>query len=75
MTNIGYYGDALERQEFLEMLKESGLFKNNSPDYTKIAKITGHSRDSVKSILAPGKALPRWLKLAVHVWRTQDILK
>ena len=33
-----------------------------------IAKITGNSADSVKSVTQPNKEIPRWLKLAIIVY-------
>jgi hypothetical protein len=47
---------------FKEM--KSGLGLTNSD----IAKITGNSADSVKSVTQPNKKIPRWLKLAIVVY-------
>ena len=43
---------------------KSGLGLTNSD----IAKITGNSSDSVKSVTQPNKEIPRWLKLAIVVY-------
>jgi len=43
---------------------KSGLGLTNSD----IAKITGNSADSVKSVTQPNKDIPRWLKLAIVVY-------
>ncbi len=49
------------------ILDEAELTKNGSLDFDKIALITGHSRDSVKVLLAPKADTPRWVKLLNHV--------
>ena len=49
------------------ILAEAGLTKNDTPDFDKIAEITGHSRDSVKVLLAPRADTPRWVKLLNYV--------
>lgn len=43
------------------------ILKDNKLNYHKVAEITGHSYDSVKSMLQPGKPVPRWCKLLIHV--------
>ena len=43
-------------------MKERGL------SYHDIANITGHSYNSVKSMLQPNQELPRWVKLVLYVW-------
>ncbi len=43
---------------------KSGLGLTNSD----IAKITGNSPNSVKSVTQPNKEIPRWLKLAIVVY-------
>lgn len=43
---------------------KSGLGLTNSD----IAKITGNSANSVKSVTQPNKSIPRWLKLAIWVF-------
>ena len=47
--------------------KKLSLFKKKYSNI-EIAKITGHSYNSVKSMLSPGKKLPRWFKLVLHIW-------
>ena len=49
------------------ILDKAGLTKNGSPDFDKIAEITGHSRDSLKVLLAPKADTPRWIKLLNYV--------
>lgn len=66
-----------DREKLKAVLKACGLTRpgeRNKPDFDKIAKITGHSRDSLKSMLAPSKHIPRWLKLTVYVWETQNLM-
>jgi hypothetical protein len=36
--------------------------------YKELAEITGNSYNSVKTVLQPGKELPRWVHLAIYVW-------
>ncbi|MBK7097788.1 MAG: hypothetical protein IPH58_04875 [Sphingobacteriales bacterium] len=48
-------------ERFKAMKKELGLTNSD------IAKITGNSADSVKSVTQPNKEIPRWLKLAIVV--------
>lgn len=55
--------------ELRSMMKELNL------NYRDIAKITGHSYASVKSMLQPGNDLPRWLKLTLYVWRHKTLQK
>jgi len=43
---------------------KSGLGLTNSD----IAKITGNSADSIKSVTQPNKELPRWLKLSIVIY-------
>ena len=50
-----------EQEKLKTILKEKGL------NYKKVSEITGHSYDSVKSMLQPGKPVPRWCKLLIHV--------
>lgn len=45
---------------------------NYDLDEEKIAQITGYSVEHVKEILEPGKSLPRWLKLVLHVWEKAE---
>ena len=54
---------------FKEM--KSGLGLTNSD----IAKITGNSADSVKSVTQPNKQIPRWLKLAIVVYERMVVKK
>ena len=36
------------------------------------AEITGHSYNSVKSMLQPNKEVPRWVKLVLYVWENKS---
>ena len=52
----------------LGLLSEVALTTDQgTPDFDKIASITGHTRDTVKVYLAPGAEFPRWLKLMNYV--------
>lgn len=59
--------DSITYQVLFSILAKVGLTKNGSPDFDKIASITGHSRDSVKVLLAPKADTPRWIKLLNYV--------
>lgn len=37
-------------------------------DHKKIAEISGHTYNSVKSMTAPNAKFPRWLKVAIVVY-------
>ena len=51
-----------DNEKFKALMKDLGL------NYHKIAKITGHTYDSVKMMLQPKRDLPRWAKLVIYVW-------
>lgn len=57
----------IEYSVLLGTLDRVNLTKNGSPDFDKIAEITGLTRDSVKTLIAPKAAMPRWLKLLTYV--------
>jgi hypothetical protein len=57
-----------EHKKLKDLMEDHGL------DFDIISKITGHSRDSVRSMLAPGKPIPRWVKLAIHINENQKLL-
>ena len=48
--------------------KLKALMKERGLSYHDIARITGHSYNSVKSMLQPNQELPRWVKLVLFVW-------
>ena len=52
-------------QQFKELKKELNL-KN-----ADIAKITGLTVDSVKTMTQPNKELPSWAKSMIFVWKKQ----
>lgn len=56
------YEDELNHKSLKALMKELGL------SYYDIAEITGHSYNSVKSMLQPNQPLPRWVKLVLYVW-------
>jgi hypothetical protein len=49
-------------KRFKAMKSELGLTNSD------IAKITGNSADSVKSVTQPNKPIPRWLKLSIVIF-------
>jgi hypothetical protein len=51
-----------DHEKLKALMKERGL------NFFDIAKITGHSYNSVKSMLQPNRELPRWVKLVLYVW-------
>lgn len=51
-----------DHEKLKALMKERGL------SYYDIAEITGHSYNSVKSMLQPNKEIPRWVKLVLYVW-------
>jgi hypothetical protein len=51
-----------DHQKLKALMKERGL------NFFDIAEITGHSYNSVKSMLQPNRELPRWVKLVLYVW-------
>lgn len=53
--------------DLIAALAAYGLTKGKTPDFDKIASITGHDRSSLRSMLAPGKQVPRWLKLVIEI--------
>lgn len=55
-----------EYATLLGSLDRVNLTKNGSPDFDKIAEITGLKRNSVKTLIAPKAPLPRWLKLLTY---------
>jgi len=61
---MGYIKTQLmtNHQKLKALLKDRGL------SYHDISDITGHSYNSVKSMLQPNKELPRWMKLVLFVW-------
>lgn len=48
--------------------KLKALMKERGFSYSDIAEITGHSYNSVKSMLQPNREIPRWVKLVLYVW-------
>lgn len=48
--------------------KLKALMKERGLNFHDIARITGHSYQSVKTMLQPSKELPRWMNLVLHVW-------
>ena len=52
-----------DHEKLKALMKERGL--NNFHD---IARITGHSYQSVKTMLQPNREIPRWVKLVLYVW-------
>ena len=48
-------------------------FKTNDLAYNFLAKELGLTRDSVKSMLAPSKKLPKWAKAMIIVHESQKI--
>jgi len=56
-------------QKLKSLLNERGLCKpSGSIDYRKISEITGHSYDSVKTMLQTNRDIPRWAKLILYVF-------
>ena len=55
-----------DHQKLKALMKELGL------NYHDVSKITGHSYDSIKTMLQPNKDLPRWMKLVLYVWERRD---
>ncbi len=55
-----------ERKSYQALRKELGL------DYRKLAEITGLTYESVKSLCAPAKPTPTWLKTAVWVYEEMN---
>ncbi len=51
-----------DRENLKALMKELGL------SYQDIANITGHSYNSVKSMLQPNREIPRWMNLVLYVW-------
>ena len=51
-----------DHQKLKALMKERGL------SYYDIARITGHSYNSVKSMLQPKKELPRGVTLVLYGW-------
>ena len=47
------------------MLQDLGL------SYKDLAEITGNSYDSIKTVLQPNKEIPRWVHLAIYVWKVK----
>ena len=54
-----------DHQKLQALMLELGL------TYHKISEITGHSYESVKTMLQPNKEIPRWVKLLLYVWETK----
>jgi hypothetical protein len=48
--------------------KLKAFMNDQSLNFHDIAAITGHSYNSVKTMLQPNAELPRWMKLVLHVW-------
>lgn len=40
--------------------------------YHDIAKITGHTYNSVKSMLQPSRDIPRWVNLVLYAWENKN---
>ena len=51
-----------DHEKLKALMKERGL------NFHDISRITGHSYQSVKTMLQPNKELPRWVKLVLYVW-------
>lgn len=58
-----------DHEKLKALMKERGL------NFFDIAKITGHSYQSVKTMLQPNKELPRWVNLVLYVWENNPIHK
>ncbi len=41
-------------------------------NYHDIATLTGHSYNSIKSMLQPKKKVPRWINLVLYVWDNRN---
>ena len=62
-----------DNEKLKALLSKAGLTKpGGSIDYQKVSEITGHSYNSVKSILQPNAKIPRWLKLLIYVGNNKD---
>jgi hypothetical protein len=48
--------------------KLKAFMQDESLGHQEIASITGHSYNSVKSMLQPNKKLPRWMNLVLFLW-------
>ena len=55
-----------DHENLKALMKELGL------SYYDIAKITGHSYNSVKSMLQPNREIPRWMNLVLFVWNKKQ---
>ena len=51
--------------------KLKALMKDLGLSYHDIAKITGHTYNSVKSMLQPSRDIPRWMNLVLFVWENK----
>jgi hypothetical protein len=51
-----------DHEKLKALMKERGL------NFHDIARITGHSYQSVKTMLQPNKELPRWMNLVLYIW-------
>ncbi len=54
-----------------EHIKFKSLKKSLNLTNADIAKITGSTTDSIKSVTQPNKELPRWLKFAIYVFESK----
>jgi len=57
--------DNSRREQLSELLTQLEL------TYKDVAMITGHSADSIKTMLQPNKELPRWVNLVLYVWKNE----
>ena len=55
-----------DHERLKALMKERGL------NFIKIAEITGHSYNSVKSMLQPNRKIPRWVQLVLYVWEAGE---
>lgn len=57
-----HFGKMTDHEKLKTLMNELGL------SYHDIAKITGHTYNSVKSMLQPSREIPRWVNLVLYVW-------
>lgn len=56
-----------DHEKLKALMKERGL------NFFDIAEITGHSYNSVKSMLQPKKEVPRWVKLILYLYDKNNL--
>ena len=52
--------------------KLKALKKDLGLSLKDISEITGHSYDSVRTMLKPSSDLPRWVALVLYVWENKE---